>query len=152
MSTEPSNTTYEDIPKTCADCNMEFVHSAADQERYAQKGFTHHPKRCPTCREKRRAQSAAGGGGNEANGNRAPAPAPHRSDDRPRRSFDRGDRGDRDRGPRRGGFGGGGGRGPRQDFAATCAACGAQTTVPFKPTEGRPVYCRDCFRANRPPR
>lgn len=26
-----------------------------------------------------------------------------------------------------------------------CALCGIDTTVPFKPTQGRPVYCRDCF-------
>lgn len=29
---------------------------------------------------------------------------------------------------------------------AVCAACGKQTQVPFKPTAGRPVYCRDCFQ------
>ncbi len=49
----------------------------------------------------------------------------------------------------RGGGGGGDSRGPRESFDVTCAECGAQTTVPFKPTEGRPVYCRDCFRAKR---
>ncbi len=27
----------------------------------------------------------------------------------------------------------------------TCSGCGAATTVPFTPTPGRPVYCRDCF-------
>jgi CxxC-x17-CxxC domain-containing protein len=27
----------------------------------------------------------------------------------------------------------------------TCAECGAETQVPFEPTEGRPVYCRDCY-------
>ena len=26
-----------------------------------------------------------------------------------------------------------------------CAECGAQTQVPFKPRQDRPVYCRDCF-------
>jgi CxxC-x17-CxxC domain-containing protein len=26
-----------------------------------------------------------------------------------------------------------------------CAECGAQTSVPFKPTPGRPAYCRDCL-------
>jgi CxxC-x17-CxxC domain-containing protein len=26
-----------------------------------------------------------------------------------------------------------------------CALCGIETTVPFRPTQGRPVYCRDCF-------
>jgi len=27
----------------------------------------------------------------------------------------------------------------------TCAECGNATTVPFKPTQGRPVLCRSCF-------
>ncbi|MEP0842688.1 MAG: zinc-binding protein, partial [Phycisphaerae bacterium] len=24
-----------------------------------------------------------------------------------------------------------------------------ETTVPFRPVEGRPVYCRDCFQAQK---
>lgn len=28
-----------------------------------------------------------------------------------------------------------------------CSACGVDTTVPFKPTQGRPVLCRQCFQA-----
>lgn len=27
----------------------------------------------------------------------------------------------------------------------TCSGCGKETTVPFKPTQGRPVFCRQCF-------
>lgn len=38
----------------------------------------------------------------------------------------------------------------RQMFDAVCADCGAQTQVPFQPTEGRPVYCLDCFKKNNP--
>ncbi|NYT12772.1 MAG: DNA-directed RNA polymerase [Methanomassiliicoccales archaeon] len=34
---------------------------------------------------------------------------------------------------------------------ATCADCGQECEVPFKPTEGRPVYCRDCYQKHRPP-
>jgi CxxC-x17-CxxC domain-containing protein len=30
-----------------------------------------------------------------------------------------------------------------------CSACGKETTVPFKPTQGRPVLCRECFQAKR---
>ena len=37
----------------------------------------------------------------------------------------------------------------RQMFDAICAECGAPTQVPFEPTSGRPVYCRDCFRRTR---
>lgn len=34
---------------------------------------------------------------------------------------------------------------PRQMFTVTCAECGAETTVPFEPKEGRPVYCKECY-------
>ncbi len=33
----------------------------------------------------------------------------------------------------------------REMFTATCASCGAEAKVPFKPTEGRDVFCSDCF-------
>jgi len=45
---------YQDRTLTCADCGVEFIHSSADQEFYAQKGFASDPKRCPTCRATRR--------------------------------------------------------------------------------------------------
>jgi CxxC-x17-CxxC domain-containing protein len=32
---------------------------------------------------------------------------------------------------------------------ATCADCGNECEVPFKPTEGRDVYCRECYRKHR---
>ena len=39
--------------------------------------------------------------------------------------------------------------GSRQLYAAVCAACGAETRVPFLPRRDRPVYCRDCFNARQ---
>jgi CxxC-x17-CxxC domain-containing protein len=48
-----------------------------------------------------------------------------------------------------GGFGGGYDRGPREMFPATCSKCGRETEVPFRPTNGKPVYCSDCFRSAR---
>ncbi len=33
----------------------------------------------------------------------------------------------------------------RVETRTTCSACGKETTVPFRPTQGRPVYCRECF-------
>ena len=33
----------------------------------------------------------------------------------------------------------------REMYDAVCAACGAPCKVPFQPTEGRPVYCSECF-------
>ena len=32
---------------------------------------------------------------------------------------------------------------------AVCADCGVSTTVPFLPTQDRPVYCSPCFKARR---
>jgi CxxC-x17-CxxC domain-containing protein len=29
---------------------------------------------------------------------------------------------------------------------AVCSECGKETQVPFRPTAGKPVYCRDCFQ------
>ncbi|MEF2920429.1 MAG: zinc-ribbon domain containing protein [Acutalibacteraceae bacterium] len=37
----------------------------------------------------------------------------------------------------------------REMFSAVCAECGAETQVPFQPTEGRPVYCKECFAKRR---
>jgi CxxC-x17-CxxC domain-containing protein len=34
----------------------------------------------------------------------------------------------------------------RAETTTTCAGCGQRTTVPFKPTQGRPVLCRSCFQ------
>ena len=40
----------------------------------------------------------------------------------------------------------------RKMYKAICSDCGAECEVPFKPTEGKPVRCQDCFRKNRPQR
>ncbi len=37
----------------------------------------------------------------------------------------------------------------RIEVSVQCAQCGQQTTVPFYPSQGRPVYCRSCFLAGR---
>ena len=52
----------------------------------------------------------------------------------------------------RGGSRGGSYGAPRQMFPATCAQCGKDTQVPFEPTNGKPVYCSDCYRKVRPGR
>ena len=33
-----------------------------------------------------------------------------------------------------------------QMHEVTCDKCGESCEVPFKPTEGKPVYCDDCFK------
>lgn len=51
-----------------------------------------------------------------------------------------------------GGRGGGFGRrdrGPAAMHQAICAQCGKSCEVPFRPTDGKPVYCNVCFGGRR---
>ncbi|MFH0838865.1 MAG: CxxC-x17-CxxC domain-containing protein [Candidatus Omnitrophota bacterium] len=34
-------------------------------------------------------------------------------------------------------------------YKAICAACGKECEIPFRPREGRPVYCKECFSRHR---
>lgn len=131
---------YVDKTIVCSDCQAEFVHSAEDQQRYAERGFTHEPKRCATCRASRKSSGGGGGGGGGYGGGGGGGG----------RGFGGGGgRGGYGGGGGGGYGGGGGGGGPKQLFDATCAECGKQTQVPFKPSGNRPVYCRDCFKSRR---
>jgi len=38
---------------------------------------------------------------------------------------------------------------PKTETMAVCSQCGRSTTLPFRPTQGRPVYCRECFQKRR---
>jgi CxxC-x17-CxxC domain-containing protein len=38
----------------------------------------------------------------------------------------------------------------RIEVSVNCARCDAKTTVPFYPSQGRPVYCRSCFLEMNP--
>jgi CxxC-x17-CxxC domain-containing protein len=40
-------------------------------------------------------------------------------------------------------------RSERTMYKIKCSDCGNDGEVPFKPTEGKPVYCRECFRKHR---
>lgn len=68
------------------------------------------------------------------NRDRNSRPGGDRGGFRSRPSF--GDRG------RSGGFS----RGPVEMFKAVCDNCGKECEVPFRPTQGKPVFCSDCFR------
>jgi CxxC-x17-CxxC domain-containing protein len=44
---------------------------------------------------------------------------------------------------------GGSGRGAnsdRQMYRAVCSECGKDCEIPFRPSGGKPVFCRDCFK------
>ena len=53
---------YEDRNLTCVECNSEFVFSADDQQFHADRGYQE-PKRCPSCRQAKRAGGGGGGYG-----------------------------------------------------------------------------------------
>jgi len=37
----------------------------------------------------------------------------------------------------------------RVETSTSCSQCGRETTVPFRPTQGRPVFCRECFQTRK---
>ena len=72
-------------------------------------------------------------------------------------AFDRGNRGGGGWKPRGGGFRPGGRPSfggasddrrddrPKEMHDAVCSSCGKDCQVPFRPSGGKPVFCRDCF-------
>ena len=50
---------------------------------------------------------------------------------------------------RRRSFNSRGGGGPRKLYDVVCASCGKGTQVPFEPSQGRPVLCKECFTQSR---
>jgi CxxC-x17-CxxC domain-containing protein len=106
---------FQDKTLECSDCGNTFTFSAEEQEQFQSRGYTNEPKRCPECRQARKAERY----GNSGNS--------YRSD-----SY--------------------GYKPQRQLFPAVCSDCGKATEVPFEPSQGRPVYCSDCYRKVRPSR
>jgi CxxC-x17-CxxC domain-containing protein len=108
---------FQDRPLQCLDCKNEFIFTAGEQEFYERKGFRELPKRCRPCREARKSRRVDSDGmGNDSGYSGNYAVDGNRT---PRSS--------------------------RELFDATCASCGAPARVPFRPANGRPVYCRDCY-------
>lgn len=107
---------------TCRDCGNEFVFTVGEQDFYTSRGFSD-PQRCPSCRQARKQQrnndGDSFGGGSYSSG----------------------------------GYGGGGSYGgdrpQRTLYPATCSECGKETEVPFNPSPGKPVYCRECFQSRK---
>ena len=111
--------TTTDKTLTCSDCGQEFAFTASEQQFYADRQFSE-PRRCPSCRASRKAARGDAGAGS---------------------GYSSGYSG--------GSSGGGYDRGPREMFSATCASCGREAQVPFRPNGTKPVYCSDCFSKQR---
>lgn len=105
----------------CVSCGVSFDFTSEEKAFYDEKGFSP-PKRCKPCRQAAK-QARRGGGGGYGGGGGG--------------------------GYGGGGYGGGGSRPPRQMHDVTCAGCGCDTQVPFRPDGSRPVYCRDCYQSQK---
>jgi CxxC-x17-CxxC domain-containing protein len=115
---------------TCIDCQKPFAFSEEEQRYYQQRGFRI-PVRCLDCRAARRAAR---------NADLIRNAEPESSWTETLGHYGGAIGAGRPSGGRRSGSGG---------FPAVCAQCGKETVVPFEPRSGRPVYCRDCFTANK---
>ena len=121
-------TMYADKAMRCVACGTDFVFTVREQEFHASKGFTNEPRRCPTCRQARR-----------AGGSRDTAPARPREQAAGREGVQE---------PARAA---GATQAERRTFAATCSACGGEATLPFEPVGNRPVLCSGCYDKIRTP-
>jgi CxxC-x17-CxxC domain-containing protein len=140
---------FTDKTLVCVDCGSDFTFTAGEQEFYSQKGFTNEPRRCPNCRQSKKSQRNEGGSRVSYGSSRDSYGGSSRdSYGSSRDSYGGSSRGGSSYGGGSRGAGGAAG-GQREMFEAVCAECGKTTTVPFKPTQGRPVYCRDCFQSQR---
>ena len=110
---------FQDKTLTCSDCSKTFTFSAEEQEQFQSRGYTNEPKRCPECRQARKAERYGNGGSSYGNSGSSYGNSSYGSTPR------------------------------RQMFPAVCADCGKATEVPFEPSQGRPAYCSDCYRKIR---
>lgn len=155
---------YTDRSIACADCGQEFTFTAGEQEFYAQRGFTESPKRCPSCRQIRKAQRNRGDGGSRSESYGGYSNGGGYSDSPSDSSYGSGgysngggysssgysaSGGYSAGGYSSGGYSGGGERRQREMFEAVCANCGKTASVPFRPSGSKPVYCSDCFEGRR---
>jgi CxxC-x17-CxxC domain-containing protein len=110
----------EDKTIKCVDCGAEFLFTAGEQAFYREHGLTNVPTRCRKCREARK----------NAPGRGAPRAVRHEKQGGAARSSSA--------------------FGKRQLHPVVCAECGVTTEIPFLPSAGRPVFCRDCFAKRKP--
>jgi CxxC-x17-CxxC domain-containing protein len=53
---------FQEKSLTCSDCGRTFAFTVEEQEFFSSKGFTNEPKRCPSCRQARKAERSGNSG------------------------------------------------------------------------------------------
>jgi len=113
---------YQDKVLKCIDCGTEFVFTAGEQLFFHDKQFKNEPKRCKNCKGKRMGTPGPPSRGSFSHGSSSHGSSSH------------GSRGNAH---------------IKTETRTNCSQCGKETTVPFRPTQGRPVLCRECFQQGR---
>lgn len=108
---------------TCRDCGQQFTFTEGEQSFYQERGYSE-PQRCSSCRAAKKAQRGDSGGYSSNSYGGGNYSSSNYS-------------------------GGGYSSGQRTMYPAVCTSCGKETEVPFQPTSGKPVYCRECFQSQR---
>ncbi|MFH1087304.1 MAG: CxxC-x17-CxxC domain-containing protein, partial [Chloroflexota bacterium] len=54
---------FQDKSIQCSECGTTFSFSATEQEQFQARGYTNEPRRCPSCRQARKARQYEDGGG-----------------------------------------------------------------------------------------
>lgn len=162
---------HRDEHIVCASCGTSFLFSAAEAAVYAERRLAAPPKRCRTCRRARKDNRGEHESASTARAAQHQRPGPARSagggyrgaargDGRPRKPRYTGDVNEY-RSPMQDAYSGlspawtvpsNYPRAPRNrpTFSITCKSCGSEGEVPFKPVEGRDVFCQACYRARKP--
>ncbi len=60
---------FQDKTLECSDCAKTFTFSAEEQEQFQSRGYTNEPKRCPECRQARKAERYGNSGNSYGNSN-----------------------------------------------------------------------------------
>jgi CxxC-x17-CxxC domain-containing protein len=119
----------------CCSCGKKFLFSADEQRVFQDRGFSE-PRRCRECRDHRRIHSDDGEGAVYHAPAQDPPGIPRPPGECQRAKTPRVITNVQLQEWRR----------ERPLFEAVCSRCGQIAFVPFRPTEGRQVLCRICFR------
>jgi CxxC-x17-CxxC domain-containing protein len=63
---------FENKSLQCSDCGTTFTFSAEEQDQFASRGYTNEPKRCPSCRQTRKARQFGNSGNSYGTNNYRP--------------------------------------------------------------------------------
>ena len=58
---------FQDKTLECSDCGKSFTFGSEEQEQFQSRGYTNEPKRCPDCRQARKAERGTTSGNSFGN-------------------------------------------------------------------------------------